>query len=100
MSKEGIVDIEEMEDEEEYSHSGASRISQRDISQSKEHEQLVSLQKMKKSVIVKSELTAEISWEDMRVENESLKDELGRQIAIFEQYLKVAVLQNKTRMKE
>lgn len=37
------------------------------------------------------------TWQDMEVENNQLKDQILNQIAIFEQYLKVATLQHKAR---
>ena len=41
-----------------------------------------------------------MTWWELQDENEQLKDQLLNQIAIFEQYLKVAVLQHNSRVDE
>ena len=39
----------------------------------------------------------DVPWQELMEENEQLKDQILNQIAIFQQYLKVAVLQHKAR---
>ena len=40
------------------------------------------------------------TWQEMQEENNAMKDQILNQISIFQQYLKVAILQQKARQKE
>lgn len=62
----------------------------------------------KKGIIVEEDVESdndvplhkEATWEDIYAENEQLKNQILTQMIIFEQYLRVAVLQHENRLRE
>ena len=76
--KKGVI----MEMEEEYSVSGESG----DIKD-------IHLRQSTIDEAAAKEAEDQQTWIDLQSENEALKDQIRTQIAIFEQYLKVAILQ-------
>ena len=80
--KKGVI----MEMEEEYSVSGESGD--------------IELRQSSIDARAIKEAEEQMTWREMQAENEALKDQIRTQIAIFEQYLKVAILQQKAIQKE